>query len=114
MELSGPFLIRGRAMHVGFGLAPGDRLIVLASGVLKARLPGQAFQEVTADGIPIPAPADSNWPAPGLETLSLIARAGDERSAMRDGIKIVAPVLTAPISDDVITLDVNAPPGTEF
>jgi hypothetical protein len=113
MELSGPFFIRGRATRTGFDLAPGDRLIVLASGVLKARLPGQAVQEVTADGIPIPA-ADSNWPAPGLETLSLITRVGDERSAMRAGIKIVAPVLTAPLSSDVITLDVNAPPGTEF
>jgi hypothetical protein len=103
MELLGPFFMRGRASRIGVGLAPGDRLIVLASGVLKARLPGQGLQDVTADGIPIPAP-DSSWPAPGLEILSLITRVGDVRSAMRDGIKIVAPVLTAPLSDDAITL----------
>jgi hypothetical protein len=115
MDLIGPFFIRGRAVRLGLDLQPGDRLIVLASGVLGARLPGEAtFQQVAADGIPVPAPAGSDFPAPGLENLSLIARVGDQALALRDGIKIVAPTLAGRVTDDLIFLDVNAPPRTEY
>jgi hypothetical protein len=73
MDLFGPFRINGRAVPTWLTPQLGDRISVLAGGLLSARVPGAAGNTVvTADGSPGLAPAPATWPGPNLQELSLI------------------------------------------
>jgi hypothetical protein len=109
MDLAGPFLVAGRAVPTGLTMRAGDRLAVLASGLLGTKVPGNPVVSfVDADGLAGVAPA--GWPAPGLRQLSLVALAGGQAFPLGKGF---TRVIGAP-AGAAISLDANAPPLTEF
>jgi hypothetical protein len=117
MDLFGPFLVNGRAISTGLTPNAGDRISVLTSGMLTAlRAGAPAPDAVTADGLVNGGPqaAPAGWPDPGLTQLSLVGHVGGQRIQLGTGVKVVpANGGALPVGGE-LSLDVNAPPSTQF
>ncbi len=119
MDLFGPFLVNGRAISTGLNPQPGDKVSVLTSGVLTALRQGApGLDSVTADGLVnaanTPQPAPAGWPDPGLTQLSLVGHVGNQSIQLGAGLKEVPNgQQTLPVGGE-LSLDVNAPPSTQY
>src|SRR5262249_38315947 len=98
---------------------PGDKVSVLASGLLTALLPGiPGRKSVSADGLldaagdPVQAPP--GWLSPGLNQLSLIGRIGNQSIQLGNSAKELPNAQQALPGAGELQLDVNAPPSTDF
>src|SRR6478672_5408434 len=117
MDLFGPFLVNGRAISTGLTPNAGDRISVLTSGMLTAlRAGAPAPDAVTADGLVNGGPqaAPAGWPDPGLTQLSLVGHVGGQRIQLGTGVKVVPANGGARPVGSELSVDVNAPPSTQF